>query len=270
MQNMITVKPHEKTTSKSQDLQDIKGAFVRNVEHELRTPLSIIQGYAKLLHDQELGPLMPEQTRALSSILGQADKMCVLVEQMGILLSVEGGTSVSMPISLRGMLTEIMRDRRSAAAEAGVTFETCLEPDLPLVAGDPYHLSHAIAYLIESAIKSTPRGGRVWVQAYIEVERIYVVVGDTSAGISASGLAEILMDVNQEDSHRHRETNLGLALVKAVVDAHGGWIEGQCQPGLGSQIRLSLPVLSHAVEDFDRLMPVPVGQEGRYVYISRS
>ncbi|MBN1888965.1 MAG: HAMP domain-containing histidine kinase [Thermoflexales bacterium] len=270
MQNRIAVNAYEKTASEWQDLQDLKGAFVRNVEHELRTPLSIIQGYAKLLHDQELGPLMPEQAHALSSILGQAEKMRVLVERMGVLLAVEGGTSVSIPISLRGMLSEVLRDQREAATEAGVTLEARLEADLPLVAGDPYHLRHVVAYLIESAIKSTPRGGRVWIQAYVEAERIQVTVGDTSAGISASGLAEILIDSKREDGHRYRETNLGLALVKAVVDIHGGQIEGHSQPGLGNQVTLSLPTLSHAVEDLDRLMPVSAGRDGRYAYISRS
>ncbi len=270
MQNEMPVNPHERAASRLQDLQELKGAFVRNVEHELRTPLSIIQGYAKLLHDQELGPLMPEQAHALSSILGQADKMRVLVERMGVLLSVEGGTSVSIPISLRGMLTEAMRDQREAAAEVGVTLEARLESDLPLVAGDPYHLRHAIAYLLESAIKSTPRGGRVWIQAYVEAERIYVMVGDTSAGISASPLAEILADLDREDGRRYRETNLGLALVKAVIDAHGGRIKGHSQPGLGSQVTLSLPILSHVAEDLDGLMPMSAGQEGRYAYISRS
>jgi nitrogen-specific signal transduction histidine kinase len=95
-------------------------------------------------------------------------------------------------------------------------------------------------------------------------------VGDTGAGVSAGGIVEFLTKPDQANGQTWpTEANLGLALVTVVIEAHGGRVERQSQPGLGSHITLSLPILSHAVEDLDRSMPVWAKQDGRYAYTSR-
>ncbi len=148
------------------NLDDLHSTFVQNVLHELRTPLGIILGYAELLCEGDMGALALEQRDAVGIILNRAYELRTLVDRTGILMAVEAHTGISVPLALPEIVTEVVTDKRADATRAGITLEAHLEPGLPLVSGDSYHLQQAIECLIENALKFTSGGGWVEVQVY--------------------------------------------------------------------------------------------------------
>ncbi len=233
------------------NLDDLHSTFIQNVSHELRTPLSIIQGYAELLGDGSLGALAPEQQEAIFAIVNHAYTLWTLVERIDVLLAVEAQATASLPLALEEIVTEVVKRRRAAATQAGLTLEVHLEPGLPSISGEPYHLQQAIDCLLENALKFTPGGGRVEVQVYTEPGWVCLAVTDTGIGMTEEGLEHIFTHFYQMDrstTRRYRGIGLGLTLVRAVIEEHGGRIEVESQPGQGSRFTIKLPVQSPAAQ----------------------
>jgi two-component sensor histidine kinase len=233
------------------NLDDLHYTFIQNVSHELRTPLTIIQGYAELLGDGSLGALAPEQQEAVFVIVSRASELRTLVERIDILLAVEAHETASLLLALDEIVAEVVKGRRAAATQAGLTLEVHLEPDLPPVSGTPQHLQQAIDCLLENALKFTPGGGRVEVQVYTEPGWVCLAVTDTGIGITGKELERILTRFYQRDrsiTRRYGGIGLGLTLVRAVIKEHSGQIEVESQPGQGSRFTIKLPTLSPAAQ----------------------
>jgi len=228
-------------------LEELQATFIRNVEHELRTPLSIVQGYAELLRDGELGQLAPEQQQALRVIVDRAYELRKLVERIGILLETQSRQSTCLPLSLSNIIAEVVIDRRADAAQAGLMLQVRVDPDLPSLPGDSYQLAQAFDCLLENAIKFTPSGGQVNVHAYAESGWICYTVSDTGIGIPEDKVAQLFNGFYQADSSTTRQfggIGLGLTVAKAVVDTYKGRIEIESQPGQGSRFTIRLPHFS--------------------------
>lgn len=233
------------------DADHLHHTFVQNVSHELRTPLSIILGYVEMLYGGELGALTPEQQEAVLAIVNRAYELRALVERIGILLAVEARSGDSTPIALDKLVAEVVRARQPSATQAGLTLEAHLDPDVPFVLGDPYHLQPAIDCLVENALKFTPAGGRVEVRVYTDPGWVCLGVSDTGIGIAEQELERVLSGFYQIDSsatRRYRGVGLGLAVVRAVVEEHGGRVEVESQSGQGSRFIVKLPVLPPEAE----------------------
>ena len=218
--------------------------FIQNASHELRTPLSIIQGYAELLHGGELGSLAPEQQQAITIISNRARELRAMVERIDTLMAIEAGQAVSMDFSVGELVTEVVEERRKAAEWAGLTLELHLDPELPTVRGDPYHLRYAIDSLLDNGIKFTPEGGSVKVHVGADAEGIRLDVIDTGVGIPEDKLAHLFSGFYQADGSTTRQyggIGLGLTLVRAVVQEHGGRLEVESRPGEGSRFTCFLP-----------------------------
>ena len=228
-------------------LEELQATFIRNVEHELRTPLSIVQGYAELLRDGELGQLAPEQQQALLVIVDRAYEMRKLVERIGILLEAQSRQSTYLPLSLSSLVAEVVKERQADAAQAGLTVQVHVEPNLPSLPGDPYQLAQAFDCLLENAIKFTSSGGQVNVQAYSESGWICYTVSDTGIGIPEDKVTQLLNGFYQADGSTTRQfggIGLGLTVAKAVVDTYKGRIEIESQSGQGSRFTIRLPYFS--------------------------
>lgn len=239
--------PPDEGAPKAENLDNLQSIFIRNVRHELRTPLTVIQGYAELLRDGSLGALAPEQQEAICVIVDRAYELRTLVERIGILMAVEAHTGNSVPLALTEVVSEVVEERRAAAAQGGLTLKAHREPDLPLVSGNPYHLQHAIDCILENALKFTPGGGRVEVQVYTEPGWVCLTVTDTGIGMKEEELECIFTPFYQADgsiTRRYRGIGLGLTLAKAVVEEYGGQIEVESQPAQGSRFTVKLPALS--------------------------
>ncbi|MCK4450865.1 MAG: hypothetical protein KAX26_09765, partial [Anaerolineae bacterium] len=227
-------------------MDDLHSTFVQNISHELLTPLGIILGYAELLHNGDLGALAPEQQEAAGIILNRAYELRTLVDRTGILMAVEAHTDISVPLALPEVVTEVVTSKRADATRAGITLEAHLEPGLPLVSGDPYHLQQAVECLVENALKFTPGGGRVEVQVYAEPSGVCLAVTDSGIGMTEEELECIVGDFCQIDgstTRRYGGIGLGLTLAKTVIAEHTGRIEVESQPGQGSRFTIRLPAL---------------------------
>jgi CheY-like chemotaxis protein len=246
------------------NLDDLHSTFVRNVSHELRTPLGIIQSYAELLCDGDLGTLALEQHEAVGIIANRAHELRMLVERVGILMAVEAHTSVLVPLALAEIAAEVVTRKRAAATRAGMTLEAHLEPGLPLVSGDPYHLQQAVECLVENALKFTPGGGRVEVQVYATLPPLWggrvspppivggevcLAVADDGIGMTEEELEHIALctggfcQIDGSTTRQHGGIGLGLTLARAVIEEHAGRIEVESQPDQGSRFTIKLPAL---------------------------
>lgn len=225
---------------------ELHATFIRNVEHELRTPLAIVQGYAELLRDGGLGELAPDQQKALFVIVNRAYELRSLVERVGVLMSVQANTDIMLPIVLSNVVADVIRERQSDAAQAGLKLETHLEPDLPQIMGNVHQLHEAFECLVENAIKFTPAGGHIQVRVYAEPGWVCCSVEDNGIGIEEDKLAHLFDGFYQVDgstTRRYGGIGLGLTVVKSVVKAHHGHIGVESQVGQGSRFTVRLPVL---------------------------
>lgn len=246
MQPEQPVKPVVRDSG-SENLQDIQSTFIRNVEHELRTPLAIMQGYAELLRDGELGDLAPEQQKAMFVIVDRAYALRTLVDRIGTLMEVQARTDIATPVSLAEIAVNVVSVKLAAASQVGLKLELDLEPDLPLITGNLQQLGQALECLVENAFKFTPHGGRVTVRAYTEPGWVCLSVTDTGVGIPEDKLTHLFDGFYQVDgstTRRYGGIGLGLTVAKSVVEAHGGWISIASRPGLGSQFAIKLPMSS--------------------------
>jgi CheY-like chemotaxis protein len=226
-------------------LEDLKATFIRNVNHELRTPLTIAQGYAELLRDGGMGSLAPEQQQALFVITDRIVELRTLVDRVGILLETQAGQNILLPLSLNHIIAELAEAQREAATKAGLTLITCLNWNVPHIRGNGDQLRQALECLVDNAIKFTMTGGHIELQVCTEPGWVCCVVRDTGIGIAQEQLDEILEGFRQGDSsptRRYRGLGLGMAVVRSVVQSHGGQIQVKSQPGCGSQFTLRFPI----------------------------
>ncbi|MGQ9599437.1 MAG: sensor histidine kinase, partial [Anaerolineae bacterium] len=237
--------------------------FVANVSHELKTPLTSIQGYSQAILD---GTVRGEETvqRAAGIIHEEAGRMRCLVEDLLDLARIESGQVVmaQQPVDLRQVITWCV-DRLALEAQGKEIALTLNVPPLPLVTGDGDRLAQAITNLLDNALKHTPSGGRVAVEAAevceisalqaiepklvpgISLPAVVVSVSDTGPGIPPGELDRIFERFYQVDKSRARwkgGVGLGLAIVDEIVAAHGGRIAVQSVVGVGSKFLVALPI----------------------------
>lgn len=236
----------------AQRLDDLQATFLRTVQHELRSPLTLIHGYAELLSEGSLGPVAPDQQSAVMAIAHHTHELRTLVERITTLLAVKAQIVVATPINLADVLSAVIETQRAKALQAEVKLVVDIASELPLVAGHPYYLQPALECLIENALKFTPAGGQVEVRLAAEPDGVCLSVADTGPGIASDQLALIFNPFYQVDGSSTRAyggLGLGLAVAKAVIEAYSGQISVESQPGAGSRFTVKLPVLSTSTKD---------------------
>lgn len=248
-------------------LEMLRDMFIQNVSHEMRTPLAIVRGYAELLKEGDLGNLAPDQLQAMAVIAEQSHALSKIVERIGMLLSIQTHNELQEPVDFQALAQDIVQAQTASAEEAGLTIDLKVEPDLPNVLGDSYHMMHALSGLVENAIKFTPEGGHVEVRLYTlegghnnahngtaESEQTQMVcfeVTDNGIGITEDKLDEIFDGFYQVDgssTRRYGGLGLGLTLAKSIAESHGGYLEVESGASGGSQFRICLPAVDEAIE----------------------
>jgi PAS domain S-box-containing protein len=228
------------------DAERLKDEFIGLVSHELRTPLTSIIGYTELLAEVEAGNLS-EQGRRFVEVIDRNSRR--ELDLVGDLLTLTRITAGNFAIERsRADLGEIVKTSfeaaRPEAAKAGVELTLELD-DAPLIAGDPDRLAQVVENLISNALKFTPEGGSVVITAATRGDVAVLEVADTGIGISAEEVPRLFdrMFRAVEAERRHIQgTGLGLTIVKAIVDAHGGTIAVDSEPGRGAIFRVELPL----------------------------
>jgi signal transduction histidine kinase len=225
--------------------------FLAIVSHELRTPLNAVLGWASVLRQRKVDANMME--KALDSIERNARVQARLVEDLLDLgRVVSGKLRVTLrPLEPRSFIAAALETMRSAAEAKGVALEATLEALSGLtISGDLDRLQQVVWNLLANAVKFTPRGGKVHLRAYAKADQLVVEVQDTGIGIPASFMPYLFERFRQADVGQvkaQRGLGLGLALVRHLVELHGGTVSASSEgEGRGSTFRIFLPLLPAA------------------------
>ena len=222
-----------------------KTQFVSDVSHELRTPLTAIRGAAETLLDGGVEP--DDEQRFLSTIALEAERLGRLANDLLTLQRIEGATG-ELPIR--------QVDLRLAADRAQTMLEPLLEDRevtlsvngrAPLVLGDLDRLQQVVLNLVDNASRIVGPGGHVVVELTAEGDRAVLSVIDDGPGIPEEDLPRLFDRFYRADSSRTRASGgagLGLAIVRAIITAHGGRIEAANMPGGGARMTVVLPAIA--------------------------
>ena len=219
-------------------------SLMADVAHELRTPLSNIQGYLEAVRD---GLLQPDNS-TIDTIHQQVMHLTLLVEDLRLLaLADAGALRLDIePDSLEQTLSKSMEAVRPRADAKSVSLSLDISADLPLVLMDRTRIAQVVGNLLENAISHTPEGGRVGVTVEATAAgTARVTVADTGSGIPVDDLPLVFERFYRVDPSRARATGgagLGLTIARQLVEAHGGIIYAESEPGMGSRFTFELPM----------------------------
>ena len=220
--------------------------FLANVSHELKTPLTSIQGFAQAMLDGAVNTPDGIQ-RSAGIIYSESDRMRRLVEGLLDLARLDAGLRALNRISLdlRAVLAGAADKFSLRAKEKNITLLTELPASLPAMTGDPDRLAQVFTNLLDNALKHTPAGGKVTLAAAAMAGAVEVSVSDTGPGIPAEDLSRLFERFYQVDKSRARQAGVGLGLTisKEIVEAHGGSLRAESVVGLGSRFVVRLPLL---------------------------
>jgi signal transduction histidine kinase len=224
--------------------------FLANVSHELKTPLTSIQGFSQAMVDGAV--TRPEDfTEAGKIINDEAVRMRALVDDLLYLSQVEAGEVVMHYEWLNANeVLEVTRERLDRRAkQAGVEVEVIAEP-LPEIRADGRRLEQVLMNIVENGVRHTPRGGRVTMRSAARGNQVRLAVHNTGSVIPAESLPRIFDRFYQANSDRARSegtTGLGLAITKEIVEGHKGTISVSSSEAEGTEFIITLPIDPEAV-----------------------
>jgi signal transduction histidine kinase len=231
--------------ARQEELDRLQGEFIQNVSHELRSPLALIRGYAEMLNSGELGGLQSEQERPVSIIARRTRMLSELVEDIALILEAEARPLERELVALGEVARTAVEDFRVVADQAGLTLGAEIADGLPPVSGSLAYLRRVLDNLLSNAVKFTPAGGMVTVRMWREGDEVALEVRDTGIGIPPDQLNRVFERFYQVDGSARRKyggVGLGLALVKEIVELHGGQVRVESHVDEGSAFVVTLPV----------------------------
>jgi signal transduction histidine kinase len=219
------------------ELDTLKEEFLASVSHDLRSPLTAISWSADLLRTGGPGPLSPKQLRLIDRMHASSQRLLNLVNQILSVGQLRAGKLqlTRQPLDLRRSVAGALDEIRPLAEQGGVRLASSIPDGLPAVAADSERLQQILGNLLGNAVKFTPAGGTVTVG-----------VVDTGIGIPAEAVPRVFDRYQQAHSGRGG-TGIGLAVVKGLVEAHGGRVAVESEEGRGSRFAFTLPLRLPAV-----------------------
>ncbi|MDB5099261.1 MAG: histidine kinase [Cyanobacteria bacterium RYN_339] len=241
------VEQHVEEARRSKEVDRLKNDLINTASHELRTPLATIVGYAEFLEDGMGGPLTDEGQAYVREIQEGARRLQRIVDDIMDFARVEAGTfhiiqqDAELGALVRGEVASMLPQ-----AQRGRLALACNLPPQPIrVHVDAKRISQVLLNLIGNAVKFTKAGGRVDVQLDVDGAEAVITVRDTGIGVRQEHLSHLFEKFYQVDPSSTREyggAGLGLAVSKALVEAHGGRIGVTSAPGKGSEFFFTLPL----------------------------
>ena len=233
-------------------LDQLKDELIATVSHELRTPLTSIVGYLELLHDT--GPLTDQQAQFLGVIRRSAERLLSLISDLLLMAQVEsdGMRLERENVDLAAIARECIAAVRPSAESRSIAMEVTAEP--ASVFGDRRLLGEVVDNLLSNAVKFTPEGGSIAVRVACLNDRVLLAVRDSGIGIPADEQKDLFARFYRTRDAARRAvpgSGLGLSIVKAIVDAHGGEVTVESAVSEGSTFRVLLPA-NHSLSAEER------------------
>ncbi len=227
------------------ELDALKSRFVSMVSHDLKSPLTAIQGYAQLVANGHMGDVTEMQKQALQAVIRNSSAMTSLISDLLDLGRIEAGLSLKLEVcDLIPVIIDVIEEQGMRAEQKKIKLIKKLPDELKLTA-DPSRLRQVIANLVSNAVKYTPNGGSVVVKASVKDDTAEISIHDTGLGIPAEDLEHIFdrfYRVKRDADSTTEGTGLGLAIAKGIVDEHDGEIKVESKLNKGSIFRIKLPV----------------------------
>jgi signal transduction histidine kinase len=222
-----------------------KSRFFASMSHELRSPLNAILGYSDLLQRGIGGQLGTLQTEFLGHITAAGQHLAAVVNDILDTSRIEAGRLelTREPVPMLEAARFVISMFLPQARQCRIELDSDVPADLPPVDADPVRLRQVLSNLVSNAIKFTPSGGRVWVNARSVEASVEVAVRDEGVGIRSEDLPRLFQDFERVGriENRTEGTGLGLSLTKRLVELHGGTIRAESQWGKGSTFTVLLP-----------------------------
>jgi two-component system, OmpR family, phosphate regulon sensor histidine kinase PhoR len=242
--------------TQQRQMEQAKSDFTAQIVHDLRGPLSGIQGTLEFVLSQEGAKLDTMYTDLLQEAQRESERMMGLINELLDFSKIEAGNLVieKEPVRLAGVLKRAVRSLQQVASRDEVFLMTAHGRDVPQVIGSVEKLTQAIINLVSNSLKFTPKKGLISVGAQIVrngemPESIVITVTDSGMGIKADDLQQIWQKYKQSANKSLRGgggTGLGLYIVKQIVEAHGGEVTVASLEGVGTSMVIKLPVKKSA------------------------
>ena len=236
----------ERLYRQAEESSRLKEEFLATISHELRTPLSAILGWARMLR---MGQLSEENAvKALDTIERNARAQAQLVDDLlDVSRIITGKLRMDVqPADPNSFIDAAVEAVRPAAEAKGVRVQKVIDTGAISIPGDPVRLQQVVWNLLSNAIKFTPRGGRVQIRSERVNSHLEIVVSDTGQGISQDFLPHVFdrfRQADQKTSRQHGGMGLGLAIVRHLVEMHGGSVRAMSDgEGQGSTFTVMLPI----------------------------
>lgn len=238
----------ERAYQEIREAERAKSQYMRKVAHELRGPLGTIKTALSVALDPRSGGT-PERTADLvRRAEHRAGELATLTQELLSLARARGArTSVEFArVEPADLARKVADDLRPSAEEAGLTLSVAIPDGLPATMGDAEGLADLVTNLLANAIRYTPRGGRVSLDVRAHDDTIAIEVADTGIGIAEEDLPRVFDEFFRSRSAREHAADgsgLGMAIVRAVVDRHGGAVALESAVGRGTTARVSIPIV---------------------------
>ena len=234
--------------SEAEEVNRSKDDFLATISHELRTPLTSILGWARLLESGEIED--SKRAQGFETIIRNAKSQAQLIDDLLDVSRIIAGKIRldAQPVELASIVEAAVQGMRPAAEAKAIQIKLILYPHPAQISGDPDRLRQVIWNLLSNAIKFTPKGGRVEVRLECADSYAEITVSDTGQGIRPEFLPHVFdrfRQANGSSTRQHGGLGLGLAIVRYLVELHGGKIQAESQgDGQGSIFRVKLPMMS--------------------------
>ncbi len=235
-----------KNVTQLKQLEKARTDFVSTISHEFKTPLTSIMMGTSMVLDGSMGALNEEQHDVLSTIKEDGDRLTKLVNDLLELSRIESGSSVfnMEPYSIDSIIDNSVKQFAIPAAHKSVSINTMVEENMPKVFADYERITWVLNNLISNALKYTDPDDEIRINAFIKNDWMHVSVADTGIGIPEEFQEKIFdkyVQVKEQDLEA-RGTGLGLAVVKDIINTHGGEIWCESKLDTGSTFTFTLPL----------------------------
>ena len=216
-----------------------------DIAHELRTPLSLILGHAEAVHDG----VLPPSHENFEIIREEATRLEHLVNDLRILSLADAGELSINPQTVEParLLQEVVSMYQYEAQRKNLRLELDIASPLSPIEVDPGRMTQVLTNILDNALRYTPEGGRIILSAKEPKEQIELSIQDSGPGLKAEDLDRVFNRFYRTDASRQRDggSGLGLAIAKSIIQAHGGQVSAESEPGKGLKVIISLPKKSH-------------------------